>query len=190
MNDENPGRLPGTWCGGCCAPTRPCPCASGHSFLPIQVTQDHLDFKAPKELRESPESAPLEQWAPPEDRDPQGHQVILRSSRMPPFPNSQSVAQRGRGSSFVDTALFCEYRFDGSDGKESVYKARDLSLIPGSGKSPGEGIRQPTPVFLPGELHGQRSLAGFSPRGGRELDRTERLTHTHTESRMPFSSSL
>lgn len=40
-----------------------------------EVTQDHLDFKAPKELRESPESAPLEQWAPPEDRDPQGHQA-------------------------------------------------------------------------------------------------------------------
>lgn len=40
-----------------------------------EVTQDHLDFKAPKELRESLESAPLEQWAPPEDRDPQGHQA-------------------------------------------------------------------------------------------------------------------
>ena len=55
-------------------------------------------------------------------------------------------------------------------------------MIPGSGKSPGEGVRQPTPVFLPGELHGQRSLAGFSPWGRRELDRTERLTHTHTQS--------
>ena len=35
---------------------------------------------------------------------------------------------------------------------------------------------QPTPVFLPGESHGQRSLAGCSPRGHRELDRTEWLT--------------
>ena len=32
---------------------------------------------------------------------------------------------------------------------------------------------QPTPVFLPGESHGQRSLAGYSPRGHKELDRTE-----------------
>ena len=72
------------------------------------MTQDHLDFKAPKELRESLESAPLEQWAPPEDRDPQGHQVILRSSRMPPFPNSQSVAQRGRVSPFVDNLYFVD----------------------------------------------------------------------------------
>ena len=31
---------------------------------------------------------------------------------------------------------------------------------------------QPTPVFLPGESHGQRSLAGFSPWGRKELDMT------------------
>ena len=31
---------------------------------------------------------------------------------------------------------------------------------------------QPTPVFLPGESHGQRSLVGYSPRGGTELDMT------------------
>ena len=35
---------------------------------------------------------------------------------------------------------------------------------------------QPTPVFLPGEFHGQRSLAGYSPWGHKESDRTERLT--------------
>ena len=34
---------------------------------------------------------------------------------------------------------------------------------------------QPTPVFLPGEFHGQRSLAGYSPWGHKESDRTERL---------------
>ena len=32
-----------------------------------------------------------------------------------------------------------------------------------------------TPVFLPGKFHGQRSLEGYSPRGHRELDTTERL---------------
>ena len=31
----------------------------------------------------------------------------------------------------------------------------------------------PTPVFLPGEFHGQRSLVGYSPRGLKELDMTE-----------------
>ena len=34
---------------------------------------------------------------------------------------------------------------------------------------------QPTPVFLPGEFHGQRSLAGCSPWGRKESDMTERL---------------
>ena len=38
----------------------------------------------------------------------------------------------------------------------------------------------PTPVFLPGEFHGQTGLEGYSPGGRKELDRTERLTHTHT----------
>ena len=35
---------------------------------------------------------------------------------------------------------------------------------------------QPTPVFSPGESHGQRSLVGYSPWGGKELDTTERQT--------------
>ena len=46
-------------------------------------------------------------------------------------------------------------------GKESAYNAGDAgdrSLIPGSGRSPGEGKWHPTPVFLPGESHGQRNL--------------------------------
>ena len=38
----------------------------------------------------------------------------------------------------------------------------------------------PTPVFLLGEFHGQRSLLGCSPWGGKELDTNEQLTHTHT----------
>ena len=37
-----------------------------------------------------------------------------------------------------------------------------------------------TPVFLPGEFHGQRSLVGYSPWDYKELDTTEWLTHTHT----------
>ena len=34
----------------------------------------------------------------------------------------------------------------------------------------------PTPVFLPGEFHGQRSLVGYSPWGHKESDTTELLT--------------
>ena len=39
----------------------------------------------------------------------------------------------------------------------------------------------PTPVFLPGEFHGQRSLAGYSPWGLKESDMTEQLKHTLTK---------
>ena len=38
---------------------------------------------------------------------------------------------------------------------------------------------QPTPVILPRESHGQRSLAGYSPWGHKELDTTEWLTHIY-----------
>ena len=44
--------------------------------------------------------------------------------------------------------------------------------IPMSGKSPWRRAWQPTPVFLPGEFHGQRSLVGYSPWGHKELDTT------------------
>ena len=50
----------------------------------------------------------------------------------------------------------------GSGGKESAYNAGDQGLIPGSGRSPGEGNGKPIPVFLSGKSHGQKSLAGYS----------------------------
>ena len=40
-------------------------------------------------------------------------------------------------------------------------------------KDPLEEGWQPTPVFLPGEFHGQRSLVGYSSQGCKELDMTE-----------------
>ena len=41
--------------------------------------------------------------------------------------------------------------------------------------------RQSTPVFLPGESHGQRSLVGYSPQGHKELDTTEQPTLSFSE---------
>ena len=61
-----------------------------------------------------------------------------------------------------------------SDGKESACNARDLGSIPRSG-NPWRREWQPTPIFLPGEFHGQRSLAGYSAWGCQELDTTEQL---------------
>ena len=58
---------------------------------------------------------------------------------------------------------------------KSTCNAGDPALIPGWGRAPGEGNGDPTPVFLPGESHGQRSLAGHSPWSCKELDTTEQL---------------
>ena len=60
-----------------------------------------------------------------------------------------------------------------SMGKESTYKAGDKGrheFSPWVGKIPWRRAKQPTPIFLSGESHGQKSLVGFSPWGHRESD--------------------
>ena len=70
----------------------------------------------------------------------------------------------------------------GSMGKESASNAGDtgdMGSILGSGRIPGGGKWQPTPVSLPEKSYGQRSLAaGYSPKGCKESDTPEWL-HTH-----------
>ena len=70
----------------------------------------------------------------------------------------------------------------GSDGEESVCNAGDLGSNPGQEDSPEKGM---APVFLPGEFHEQRSLAGYSPWGCTESEshmteqlRTQDLGHS------------
>ena len=70
------------------------------------------------------------------------------------------------------------YNILGLDGKESACNADDLGSIPGLGRSPGEVKGYPSTIPA-GELHGQRSLAGYSPWGSKESDRAERLTLSH-----------
>ena len=65
---------------------------------------------------------------------------------------------------------------DGASGKEPTCQHRRLKgfrFDPWVGTIPWRRKWQPTPVFLPGESHGQRSLVGFSPWGHKELDLTE-----------------
>ena len=52
---------------------------------------------------------------------------------------------------------------------------------PWVGKIPWRSKQLPTPVFWPGEFHGQRSLAGYCLWGHKELDTTERLSLSTTE---------
>ena len=64
----------------------------------------------------------------------------------------------------------------GLDGKESACNVGDPGLIPGLGRSPGEGSGYPLQyLFLPRQFHGQRSLVGYSSWGHKESDTTERL---------------
>ena len=64
----------------------------------------------------------------------------------------------------------------GSDGKESTCNAGDLGLIPGLGRSPGEGNGNPLQYSCLENPHGQRSLVGYSPWGPKESDMTEQLS--------------
>ena len=62
--------------------------------------------------------------------------------------------------------------------KNPPANAGDTGSIPGSGRFPWRRKWQPTPVFLLGKFHGQRSVVGYSPRGRKKLDTTEQL-HFH-----------
>ena len=66
--------------------------------------------------------------------------------------------------------------------KNSPANAGDAGSILGSKRSPWRRAWQPASVFLPGESHGQRGLAGYSPWSNKDLDMTEGLStqHTHT----------
>ena len=62
--------------------------------------------------------------------------------------------------------------------KKSACNAWDLGSVPGLGRFPWRGKWHPTPVLLPGESRGRRSLVGCSPLGCEESDMTKRL-HFH-----------
>ena len=68
-----------------------------------------------------------------------------------------------------------------SGKKKSTRQCKRQRFDPWGGKIPWRREWLPTPVFLPGESHRQRSLAGYSPWGHTESDTTECAhTHTHT----------
>ena len=62
--------------------------------------------------------------------------------------------------------------------KESAYRAGDPHVESWFGKIPWSRARLPTPVFLPGEFHEQRSLVGFSPLRALGLQRADTTEHS------------
>ena len=67
----------------------------------------------------------------------------------------------------------------GSDGKESTCYTGDLVSVPGLGRSPGGGHGNLLQYSCLENPQRQRSLAGYSPWGRKELDMTERLNTAH-----------
>ena len=69
---------------------------------------------------------------------------------------------------------------DGASGEEPACQWRRhkrCRFKPWAGKIPLRREWQPTPVLSPGECHGQRSLAGYSPWGRKESDMVEGTQH-------------
>ena len=64
----------------------------------------------------------------------------------------------------------------GSNGKESASNLGDLGSTPGLGRSPGGEHGNPFQYSCLEKPHGQRSLAGYSPWGHKELDTTKQLS--------------
>ena len=60
--------------------------------------------------------------------------------------------------------------------KVSICQCKRHRLDPWVRKNPWRRAWQPAPIFLPGESHGQRSLAGYRPWGRKESDTTKQLT--------------
>ena len=96
---------------------------------------------------------------------------------------------------FLQMALFCYFLWlsniplrnipwdfpGGAIGQQPACQCTRLKthmFDPCVGKIPWRRAWQPTPVFLPGEFHRQRSLAGYSPLDCKELDTTEVIACT------------
>ena len=69
-----------------------------------------------------------------------------------------------------------------------MQEAQETWVWPLSQKAPLRRAWQPTAVFLPGESHGQRSLAGCSPWGHKEPGMTEQLSTHHGTVEMSMNS--
>ena len=91
----------------------------------------------------------------------------------------------------INSMLYSGYYFIFSDGRyRASLVAKTVKNLPVMQETqvqsldwedPLEEAWQPTPVFLPGEFHGQRSLVGYSPWGHKKWDRTEQITLSRHE---------
>jgi len=106
---------------------------------------------------------------------------------MPPSSNiCRSSSSQLVNVTFLIFTFECHFP-GGTSGKESTCQCRRCRFHPCVGKIPWRRKWQPTPVFLPGKSHRQRSLVGYSPWGHKELNMT---AHTDTHCHNPDAIKL
>ena len=104
----------------------------------------------------------------------------IHMERVPTYSDRWKKIRGQKG--FLVFGVFYEKKgfLRGTGGKEPACQSRKCKrqgFNPWVGTIPWRREWQPTPVFLPGESHGQRNLVGYSPWGRKELDTTEWLNH-------------
>ena len=88
--------------------------------------------------------------------------------------NQQEMGEKnGEGERIIQEKSINCFRYDQSGASQAVLvlksppadagRLKRYRFDPWVGKIPWRRALQPTPVFLPGESHGQRNLAGYSP---------------------------
>ena len=115
----------------------------------------------------------------PNQKGPKGIQELIQIRRSIGPPSSQDL--------YIYYTLYTHTHTHTHTHTQSSLVAQMVKNLPPVQETREPWVRkipwrrewQSTPVFLPGEFHGQRSLVGYSPWGPKESDMTE-LTHTHT----------
>ena len=94
-----------------------------------------------------------------------------KSQALTPLPKRRQRSNRTSNVLYTLVGLPRQLRW------ERIHlQSRRSGFNPWAWEMPWRREWQPTPVFLPGESHGQRSLAGYSPQDNKESGTTERLT--------------
>ena len=179
------GRILARWAQLCCSGSgSSVGCTvSAHSPLPPSSTPGGSEVKAAARNAGDPGSIPGSGRSPGEGN---GRPLQYSCLENPMDGGAWQAAVHGvaksrtRLSDFKTRQKELPWGFPpGSEVKASACNSGDLGSVPGFDprvrKIPWRRKWQPTPVFLPGETHGRRSLVGYSPRGRKEQDTTERL---------------
>ena len=116
-------------------------------------------------------------WALQVPRHSRSQAALWAGTTAPHLLEEQSQAQGGWLSCLrfhCEEEAGIEFGPLGKEPSSQCSRHKRRGFDPWFGKMPQRRAWEPTPVLLPGESHGQKSLGGYSPRGHTELDPTER----------------